>query len=242
MPRYAVFRLFDQSLSRALREGHYDLVENVGTIPDAIPPGTRYVDRTSGAIHTTEDEAGGDLFSVLGLADLRDSLPAAPFDLAIDRYDRARVPDLLKATLPDMAVTQHDGSTLVIERLTREGLVGLLVATLELMAHHNADLSLTELRNGMAKRFYDVLGSLSVLTMTPIVVGQRYRIDYTNFEGRRSVREIKVTGLSYGANSYHTKPGLIIEATDVARNVLRTFTTDARARIHAVIPVADEPA
>lgn len=242
MPRYAVFRLFAPSLTRALREGHYDLVENVGTIREPIEPGTLYIDRNSGAIHATDEEAGGDLFSVLGLADLRDSLIGPRFDLALERCDTHRVPDLLKRVLPDATITCHDGKTTVIEGLTRESVVGLLVGILEMMAKHNADLTLTEIKGGLAKRFYDVVGRFSVLTMTPIVVGKRYRIDYTNFEGRRSVREIKVTGLSYGANSYHTSPGLIIEAIDIARNVLRTFTTDTRARIHAVIPVADKPA
>lgn len=242
MPRYAVFRLFHPSLARSLRDGHYDLVENVGTIREPIPPGTRYIDRETGAIHAADEESGGDLFSVLGLADLRDRLIEPTFDLALDRYDPERVPDLVTRLLPDATVSRHTEKTLVIEGLTREGLIGLCVGILEMMAQHNADLSLREIEAGLAKRFYEVVGAFSLLTITPIMVGQRYRIDYTNFEGRRSVREIKVTGLSYGANSYHTTPGLIVEAIDVARNVLRTFTTDTRARIHAMIPVADEPA
>ena len=242
MPRYAVFRLFHPSLARSLRDGTYELIKNVDTILKPIPPGTRYIDRETGAMHAADEESGGDLFSVLGLADLRDSLPAPTFDLALDRYDMVRVSDLINRILPNATVSRHNSKTAVLEGLTRRDLAEFCVGILEVIAKHNADLNPNEIKSGMAKRFYDIVGEFSLLTITPIVVGKRYCIDYTNFEGRRSVREIKVTGLSYGANSYHTTPGLIVEAIDVARNVLRTFTTDTRARIHAMIPIADERA
>jgi predicted DNA-binding transcriptional regulator YafY len=69
----------------------------------------------------------------------------------------------------------------------------------------------------------------------PINMGARYRIDYTNYEGKRSVREITPIQFFWGSNHYHTEPQMLLNATCHVAEGLRTF---AVKDIHSMEPVA----
>lgn len=65
---------------------------------------------------------------------------------------------------------------------------------------------------------------------TPIPKGVRVVIDYTNWRGGRSEREITSEGAYFGANEWHTEPQWLLVAWDHGRNARRTF---ALAGIHS---------
>lgn len=58
-------------------------------------------------------------------------------------------------------------------------------------------------------------------------------IDYTNWQGKRSVRVIYPLGISYGHNEWHPKPQWLLLATDLAKGEERTF---AMSNIHSWTP------
>ena len=68
----------------------------------------------------------------------------------------------------------------------------------------------------------------------PVNMGVRYRIDYTNYEGKRQVREITPIQFFWGSNIYHREPQMLLNATCHEKEALRTF---AVLSIHDMVPV-----
>lgn len=240
MTRYTVLRLFVPNSPPALSDGHYDVVaRDVDARPENVPNGTIYVDQTTGETWQGPGQIPGDLFDALGFGDLGAGLTGPGHDVAILDYDRDVLTLLSLATVGDGQRLTVLGETHLFQSVGRAEIVELLLMTLSALAEQNRRTVGDGEIQGFAMRFSSLIRTMRILRTDPIVVGQRYRIDYTNYEGRRSTREIAVTGFAFGSNAFHTTPGLMIEAVDVARGVARTFTTDARARIHAIVPVRD---
>lgn len=65
-------------------------------------------------------------------------------------------------------------------------------------------------------------------------LGQNVRIDYTNWRGERSTREIVPIRIVWGSNKWHPEEQWMLEATDVDKYEFRTF---ALANVHSWTPV-----
>lgn len=61
------------------------------------------------------------------------------------------------------------------------------------------------------------------------------KIDYTNWEGKRSIRRILPGDLFFGKNEWHPEPCWMVHGYDVEREVHRTFLMSG---IHSWV---DEP-
>ncbi|MGL4253974.1 MAG: WYL domain-containing protein [Fusobacteriaceae bacterium] len=62
--------------------------------------------------------------------------------------------------------------------------------------------------------------------MTKMMIGQPNRlvaIDYTNWEGKRSIRYVKPKYMYYGSTKYHTTEQWFVKAFDVQKQDWRRF-------------------
>lgn len=63
-------------------------------------------------------------------------------------------------------------------------------------------------------------------------------IDYTNHEGKRSLRRINPWYIVYGANQWHKEEQWLLQARDVDKDATRTF---AMKDIHSWTPLNGVP-
>lgn len=226
MPGYARYHLIFPKVWTALADGRFRSNPRPVEAGASSGPDDVLIARDTGEIRggTVREST---IFEVFGL-------PPVTYDLARGGSPVAMViPEAqIRETVANLAclkgrvTAQADEAIVVIERLTALDCIAVFVAILDAIAALNeAD------PDAMPILPENVLTQFSVLRLTGIVPAQTYLIDYTNYQGKRSTRQILVRGVSFGTNPYHLSPGLMIDALDVERKVERTF---ANSGIHAI--------
>ncbi len=225
----SVFRLIAPTLPRQLAHGCYRRVGG----DDAPRDDDVVIDHETGRVWGATGECGTDLLRALDLGPLRDALADGPCPILFEAsapYDPSPVLRRLGCRVMD----HHPG---LVESMTLPQVIAVLIDALAVIGDDNARRGVESLANGRRYGIATSVGSIRALRTMPIEIGRSYRIDYTNYEGKRGQRDIEVLGMSYGANAYHPRDGLMILGRDIARGVVRTFTTDARSTIHSLMPI-----
>jgi predicted DNA-binding transcriptional regulator YafY len=50
------------------------------------------------------------------------------------------------------------------------------------------------------------------------------RLDYTNYRGERAQRRVEPVALYWGSTEWHPEPQLLLEAVDLDKDAVRTFS------------------
>ncbi len=226
MSRYARFPLTFHSVWTSLADGRYQCAEGTVGEHHVREIGEVLVDMETGDLHA-DDLRDKTLFAVFGVEEI-------PLHLH-DRKGNTVALTITNAAIREqihqvqfLADRIHNGpspNVLVIDRLMPAESILLLVEILRMIARENAAHDAAPLQPS------GVLTAFTVLRLESLEVGKTYLIDYTNFRGERGTRYIAVTGFAFGTNTYHLKPGLLIEARDVEKGEARTYASDG---IHAI--------
>jgi hypothetical protein len=62
-----------------------------------------------------------------------------------------------------------------------------------------------------------------ILEVSEITPGRVIEFDYTNWQGKKGRRKVKVLVLLYGQNSFHKGPQFLLSAYDLDKSALRMF-------------------